>query len=266
MMKMKKLKPVQGTMIVLCISAGASLAPAQSVQPTYPSTAEATKSLVQAVQSNDERAIANILGAATELTTSRNPNQDKMERELFVQKYQEMHRLHREADGSMILYIGAENWPFPVPLVNRNGAWYFDPEAGRKEVLLRRIGENELAAITNCREFAGAEQHYTAAPRDPTNSSPASLVAQAASGSANGDPVLLNGYYFRLGPVQSSKGQKPVIALVAYPAEYRSSGVMTFVVTKDGVIYEKDLGKDTTTLASTMTTFRKDSTWRPAGE
>ena len=266
MMKMKKLKPVQGTMIVLCISAGASLAPAQSVEPTYPSPAEATKSLVQAVQSNDEQAIANILGAATELTTSQNPSQDRVERELFVQKYQEMHRLHREADGSIILYIGAENWPFPVPLVNRNGAWYFDPEAGRKEVLLRRIGENELAAITNCREFAGAEQHYTAAPGDPTNSSPASLVAQAASGSANGDPVLLNGYYFRLVPVQSAKGQKPVIALVAYPAEYRSSGVMTFVVTKDGVIYEKDLGKDTTTLASTMTAFRKDPTWRPTGE
>ena len=259
MMKMKKLKPVQSTMIVLCISAGASLAPAQSVQPTYPSTAEATKSLVQAVQSNDERAIASILGAATELTTSRNPNQDKMERELFVQKYQEMHRLHREADGSMILYIGAENWPFPVPLVNRNGAWYFDPEAGRKEVLLRRIGENELAAITNCHEFAGGEP-----AGDPTNSSPASLVAQAASGPGNG--VLLNGYYFRLVPVQSAKGQKPVIALVAYPAEYRSSGVMTFVVTKDGVIYEKDLGKDTTTLASTMTAFRKDPTWRPTGE
>jgi hypothetical protein len=264
MMKMKKLKPVQGTMIVLCISAGASLAPAQSVEPTYPSPAEATKSLVQAVQSNDEQAIANILGAATELTTSRNPDQDKMERELFVQKYQEMHRLHREADGSMILYIGAENWPFPVPLVNRNGAWYFDPEIGRKEVLLRRIGENELAAIKNCHEFAGAEQHYTVAPGDPTNSSAASLVAQAASGSANGD--LLSGYYFRLVPVQSAKGQKPVIALVAYPAEYRSSGVMTFVVTKAGVIYEKDLGKDTATLASTMTTFRKDPSWRPAGE
>jgi DUF2950 family protein len=265
MMKMQKLKPVQGTMIVLCISAGASLAPAQSVQPTYSSTAEATKSLVHAVQSNDEQAIFTILGAGPELTTSRDPSRDRVERELFVQKYQEMHRLHREADGSMILYIGAENWPFPVPLVNTDGAWHFDPKAGMKEVLLRRIGENELIAITTCREFAGAE-HYRAAPGDPTNSSPTSLVAKAASGSANGDPVLLNGYYFRLVPVQSGKGQTPVIALIAYPAEYRSSGVMTFAVTKDGVIYEKDLGKDTTTLASAMTTFRKDPTWRPAGE
>jgi Protein of unknown function (DUF2950) len=265
MMKVNKLKPVQGTMIVLCISAGASLAPAQSVQPTYPTTAEATKSLVQAVQSNDEQAIFTILGAGPELTTSRDPSRDRVERELFVQKYQEMHRLHREADGSMILYIGAENLPFPVPLVNTDGAWHFDPKAGMKEVLLRRIGENELIAITTCREFAGAE-HYRAAPGDPTNSSPTSLVAKAASGSANGDPVLLNGYYFRLVPVQSAKGQTPVIALIAYPAEYRSSGVMTFAVTKDGVIYEKDLGKDTTTLASAMTTFRKDPTWRPAGE
>ena len=225
----------------------------QSAGRTFPSTAEAGQTLFQAVQSNDEQAIASILGGPTELTTSSDPGQDKADRELFVQKYQEMHRLHREADGSVTLYIGAENWPFPVPLVNQNGAWRFDPDAGKREVLLRRIGENELTTIANCRDFGAAKEHSLDA-------------AKAAGGSASGERVLLNGYYFRA-PVQPVNRQaSPAIALIAYPAEYGSSGVMTFVVTKDGVVYEKDLGANTTELAGAMAVFHKDSTWRPAGE
>jgi hypothetical protein len=239
----------------------------QPVQPTFPSAAQATQSLFEAVKSNNEQAIATILGGPTELTTSSDPGQDKVDRELFVEKYQEMHRLGSEADGSVVLYVGAENWPFPVALVNKNGAWHFDADAGKSQVLFRRIGEDELIAITNCREFAAAEEHYLAAPGNPTNSSPTSLVARAARGSASGDPVLIDGYYFRLVPVQSAKNQTPAaITLIAYPAEYRSSGVMTFVVGKDGAVYEKDLGANTTTLASTMSAIHKDPTWRPAGE
>jgi hypothetical protein len=256
---------VQVAMIGLCITSGTFLALAeQSAQPTFPSATEATQSLFQAVQSNDEQGIVNILGGPTELTSSRDPGQDKVDRELFVQKYQEMHRLSREADGSVTLYIGAENWPFPISLVSQNGAWRFDSDGGQKEVLFRRIGENELIAIANCREFAAAEKHYRADPANPTNSSPTSLVARAASGSASGAPVLLDGYYFRLLRVRPAKGQTPgAVALIAYPAEYRSSGVMTFVVTENGVIYEKDLGANTSTLASTMSAFHKDATWRP---
>jgi hypothetical protein len=92
-------------------------------------------------------------------------------------------------------------------------------------------------------------------------------VASAARGSAGGVPVLLDGYNFRLVPVQSARSRTPaVIALIAYPAKYRSSGVMTFVVTKGGVVYEKDLGANTTAIASTMARFQKDPTWRPTGE
>src|SRR5579864_7353338 len=69
--------------------------------------------------------------------------EDKLEREQFSQKYQEMHRLVREADGNTVLYIGAENWPFPIPLVSTNGAWHFDSDAGKSEILFRTIGENE---------------------------------------------------------------------------------------------------------------------------
>src|ERR1700732_2375200 len=99
-----------------------------SAQPTFQSTAEASQTLFQAVQSNNEEVIAKILGGQTELTSSRDRGQDKVDREMFVQKYQEMHRLRREADRSVTLYIGAENWPFPIPIIEKNGAWRFDAE------------------------------------------------------------------------------------------------------------------------------------------
>src|SRR5260370_22368260 len=134
----------------------------QSPQPTFSSAADATQNLFQAVQQNNEQAIANILGGPTELTSSREPGQDKLDREMFVQKYQEMHRLGREADRSVTLYIGAENWPFPVPIIEKNGTWRFDSDAGLKEVLYRRIGHNELTAIAICHDFIAAAQHTQA--------------------------------------------------------------------------------------------------------
>src|ERR1700694_2692393 len=152
-------------MVALWITSGACLGLAQqSVQPTFPSATEASQSLFQAVQRNNEEAITNMLGGPTELTSSRDEGQDKAERELFVQKYQEMHRLGREADGSVTLYIGAENWPFPIPLVQKNGAWRFDSDGGLKEGMFRRIGENELTAIEICHELVAAEKQLHAKP------------------------------------------------------------------------------------------------------
>jgi hypothetical protein len=237
-----------------------------SPQPTFTSAAEAAQSLFQAVQSNNEEAVANTLGGPTDLTSSGDATQDKVDRDLFVQKYEEMHRLRREGDGLVTLYIGAENWPFPIPLLNENGAWRFDPDAGQKEIVFRRIGENELTALETCHEFVVSATRYRAeSSTDPERSAPASLVAKAASGSGNSDPVLFHGYYFRLLPVRPAK-TAGAVALIAYPAEYRSSGVMTFVVTKSGVVYEKDFGPNTPTLASAMSTFHKDATWRTTGE
>jgi len=241
----------------------------QSAQPTFHSTAEATETLFQAVRSNNAEAIANILGGPTELASSRDELQDKVDRELFVEKYQEMHRLGRDTDGSVTLYIGAENWPFPVPLVAKNGAWRFDPDAGAQEVTFRRIGDNELTAIATCHEYVAAERRYRTDPKteDPADISVASLVAKAASGSAGADPVLLHGYYFRVLSMRGTSGQRTgQFALIAYPAEYRSSGVMTFIATDNDIVYEKDLGANTSALAGAMATFHKDATWRVAGE
>jgi hypothetical protein len=265
-------KPSRGARCVvvpLVIFATCGLAQQQPGSQKFASTAEAVQSLFQAVQHNDERAIENILGGPTDLTSTTDEAQDKVERDMFVQKYQEMHRIGREPDGAMTLYIGAENWPFPIPLVQKNGAWHFDVDAGRKEVLFRRIGENELAAITMCHEFVANEKSYSKNPSAASleGISPTSLVARAATDSGGGDPLLVHGYYFRMQPSDRQTASKTAgrFTLIAYPAAYRSSGVMTFVVTEKDVVYEKDLGPDTSTIAGAMTAFLKDATWVDTG-
>ena len=150
----------------------------------------------------------------------------------------------------MTLYIGAENWPFPIPLVEKNGAWRFDSDAGQKEVLFRRIGENELTAIDICHQLVAAEKQLRSNPNAEiqVDSRLASLVSAAASGSASGQPVLIQGYYFRV----AAKQPNGRFAFIAYPAEYRSSGVKTFIVRDKDVVYEKDLGANTSARASAM--------------
>jgi hypothetical protein len=245
----------------------------------FSSAAEASKALFQAAQKEDEQALEAILGAGREVTSSSDEVEDKLEREQFSKKYQEMHRLVREADGSTVLYIGAENWPFPIPLVSKNGAWYFDSKIGMEEVKFRRIGENEATAIQVCEEFAltkredNAQRDDTAkaTSEDPITRFAQSLVtAGTTNADANGSSPF-HGYYFRLVNGNSAAGtdsyvsggkKRGVLALVAYPADYRSSGVKTFVVSQKGVVFEKDLGPDTTMVAPD--TSVRSSGWRPA--
>jgi hypothetical protein len=194
-----------------------------------------------------------------------------VDRQRFVEKYQQMHRLGHDADGTVTLYIGAENWPFPIPLVQKNNAWRFDPDAGSKEVLFRRIGENEFTAIAICHELVANEKQYRANPNsaNPTGISRSSLVAVAAGKSKSSGPVLFHGYYFQVLATHATAGEGKSnggFVFVAYPAEYRSSGVMTFFVTGNGVVYEKDLGTDTSSLANTTATFHKDSSWHRADQ
>jgi hypothetical protein len=241
--------------------AGSSFA--QESQPTkFSSPGEASDALFQAAQKQDEPALEAILGAGKEVTSSSNEEEDKLEREQFSQKYQEMHRLVREADGTTILYIGAENWPFPIPLVSKNGAWYFDSKTGKQEILFRRIGENEATAIDVCQEFAMKKTASAAKADsyDPITQFVDSLVSGAAANADNKEPNDFHGYYFRIVNKGSTSAD---FALVAYPAEYKSSGVMTFVVGRDGVVYQKDLGPGTTTLAPQIK-GRTGSSWHPA--
>jgi hypothetical protein len=237
---------------------------AQDAQPkTFASAGDAANALFEASQREDEQALEAILGAGKEVTSSSDEIQDKLEHEQFSQKYQEMHRLVREPDGSTVLYIGAENWPFPIPLVSKNGAWHFDPETGKQEIQFRRIGENEATAIGVCEEFAMAKNGSAvkAASYDPITQFAESL-ASAGADTPNKESTFFHGYYFRIVSEKSATGTNR-LALVAYPAEYQSSGVMTFVVTRGGIAYEKDLGSNTTTLARNLKRG-PDSSWHTA--
>lgn len=251
-------------MLAVWVVGGAYPALCQVTQQTFSSPSDATQTLFQAVQKNNEKAIDHILGGPTDLASSGDEVQDKADRQMFVQKYQEMHRVGREADGSMTLYIGAENWPFPVPLVQKNGVWRFNAEAGQMEVLFRRIGDNELSAIASCHKFVADEKQSQTNPSsvEMAGNFPASLVTKAAVTSGGGQRALYHGYYFHVLATRPNGG----FTMIAYPAEYRSSGVMTFVVTDQNLVYEKDLGPRTSAIANAMTAFHKDASWHDADE
>lgn len=232
----------------------------------FQSPAEASQILFRAVQRDDAAAVAMILGGPSELASSGDAVQDKLDREMFVQKYQEMHRLGRDADGSETLYIGAENWPFPIPLVEIKGTWHFDSVAGLKEVLFRRIGENELTAIEICHELVAAEKQFRTNPKaaGQADNPLASLVSAAARGSDSVEPIRIHGYYFGVAANPRTDGK--AVGFVAYPAEYRSSGVMTFFVTANDVVMEKDLGANSAALASGLTFSHEDTGWVPSDD
>lgn len=249
----------------------------EAARDTFASAAEAIRALFVAVQDNDEQAITRILGGDEEIASSGDEMEDKRDRERFVQKYQQMHRLVREPDGTTVLYVGAENWPFPVPLVTRQGQWFFDPDAGAQEVLYRRIGENESIAIGTCHALVGTREN------DQKNEETDSAVSEYArrlvstsptnggAGSADdGDTSRpFHGYYFRKlnGSYKRSNAPNSAageVSYMAYPEEYRSSGVMTYTVTSEGAVYEKDLGPNTEALANAITASNPDSSWHAA--
>jgi len=279
----------------------------QQGQKTFSSAEEASNALVTAAQSNDEKGMLDILGAdGKQIVSSGDETEDAQSRATFVARYQEMHRLVKEPDGTTVLYIGAHNWPTPIPLVNRGGAWYFDTEVGKKEILYRRIGRNEISTIRVCQELVAAQKEHYAAQHneyaqkffsdeglhnglywkaaDGEPQSPigplvaAAAVAKGYAKSQDGAPTPYRGYYYLVLTRQGKNGPGGAksylvngkmtegFAFVAYPAEYRSSGVMTFIVDQDGVVHEKDLGKKTDVLAKAMTEYNANSTWRKAEE
>src|SRR5271156_2935503 len=153
--------PVIAMLLAVCF-ATPSMAQ-QADQKTFSSPEEAGKALVAAMQSNDEKAMLDILGRdGKQIVSSGDDAEDAQSRANFVEKYQEVHRLVKEPDGSTVLYIGAKNWPTPIPLLSKGNGWYFDTEAGKQEILYRRVGRNEMSAIKVCEELAAAQKEYSA--------------------------------------------------------------------------------------------------------
>jgi hypothetical protein len=137
----------------------------EPTQQEFRSPEEASAALFAAAQQTNNRALLEVLGpAGKDLISSVDPAEDRKDREKFVAKYNEMHRVAKDPGGAMVLYVGAENWPLPIPLVEKNGVWGFDTQAGKEEILARRIGRNELAAINACHQLVNAkERHYARA-------------------------------------------------------------------------------------------------------
>lgn len=278
-------------------------------QKTFASPADAGAALLEAARSGDQNALLAIFGPnARDVLFTGDPVKDKDSLQDFVAAYNQMHRWREIKVGGQMLYIGADNYPFPIPLGQKSpGQWSFDTAAGKDEILARRIGKDELTAIAACGAVADAQQLYFSQTHDgdkvkqyaqrfvadegkqnglywhvPNGESPSPLgllgdFARAAGYTNAGDkPQPFDGYLFRIVTKQGDKakgGAQDFIvngrmtggfAILAYPAEYRNSGIMTFIIGKDGIVYQKDLGEKTTDVASALAEYNPGDGWTPA--
>jgi hypothetical protein len=284
----------------------ATMSAQESRQKTFASPQEAGSALYEAVKSDDKAATLAVLGSsASSIISSGDEVQDKNNRGIFVKHYEQMHRWATSQAGNQILFIGADNWPFPVPLKKDSaGKWYFDTKDGVQEILFRRIGKNELITIHVCETLAKAQHEYFEQLHDSdtvhqyaqrflsesgkqnglywpvSEGQPESpigpLVARATKqgyGQSSGSPEPFHGYFYRILKGQGANAPGAAksyivdgkmtggFAFLAYPAEYRNSGVMTFLVDQNGIVYQKDLGPKTDDIAKDMTTYNPDKTW-----
>jgi len=280
-------------------------ASAAVAQQDYKSPQDAVDALVAAARSGDDKAALVVLGrSGKDIISSGDPVADTAARERFVRTYDGKHQIALEGDRKAILVLGDDDYPFPIPLLRVKGMWSFDTEAGREEILFRRIGRNELETIQTCLAYVDAQNEYAAEDRTgagagvyaqrfvsepgkkdglywPTaeGEAPSPLGELFAEATQQGYRVgegrsPYHGYYFRILTRQGTAAEGGAgdyvvdgkmiggFALVAYPAEYRNSGVMTFIVNYAGTIFQKDLGPHSAAIAENMTAFNPDPTWK----
>jgi len=277
----------------------------KDAQRTFVTPQDAIQATIDAAERNDTAALLQLFGPeGKDIVESGDPAEDKDLRTEFARSAHE--KLRIDADPLMPdrveFTVGAQEWPFPVPVVLRNGRWQLDSASGRLEILARRIGRNELNAMEVCRGYAEAQMEYAAAEHDGNRvlvyaqkiaATPGkqdglylggasdSLVSQPFAEAAIASPSTMgkkaepyHGYYYRLlksqGPDAAGGAFDYVVngkmiggfALIAWPAEYGVSGVGTFIINHDGVVYEKDLGAGTAVQARQMTRFNPDKSWQ----
>ena len=284
-------------------------------QKSYASPEEAVKALIDALRINNKAELLAVLGPdGKEIISSGDEVADTEAREHFISDYKEKNDLEKESPDKVVLSVGQDDWPLPIPIVKKDGRWVFDTEAGKEELLNRRIGRNELNTIDVMHAFVDAQREYASKDRNGDGTiefaqkiistsgkedglyweakeggeeSPfGPLIAEAAKGgykytekkTQNGHPSPYHGYFFKI-----LKGQGPnapgghydyVVngkmilgyGLLAYPASYGNSGVMTFIINQDDVVYQKDLGEDTAKIAESITTYDPDKTWTKVGD
>jgi hypothetical protein len=274
------------------------------VQKTFASAEAAAKALADAMRAKDNRQTWQILGpGASRLLRSGDPVQDNDARQAFVAGYDQSVKFERRPDGRTTLLVGPDDFPFPYPLVAQDGHWHFDAKQGNNEVLDRRIGRNELSAISVCLAYVDAQREYATRDRNANGlleyaqkltSSPGThdglywetkegeppspvgpLVARARGQGYGhgGSDVPYHGYLYRILTGQGKDAPGGAydyvvdgrmiggFGLVAYPARWGNSGVMTFICNHDGVVYERNLGRDTQAIASQMKLFDPGAGW-----
>jgi hypothetical protein len=282
------------------------VAPAAYAQQRFKSPDEAVTTLVAAVRAADVRDMLKVLGPqGRDILVSGDEVADQTARAAFLIAYDLKHQVVKSDGGnSATLVVGNNDWLFPIPLVQKGGAWQFDAVAGRREVLFRRIGRNELSAIQAALAFVDAQNDYAsmnptgskvdtyaqrilsspgkkdglywpAAANEPQSPLGEAFAAATAQGYRTGaGQIPYHGYYYKVltaqGPNAPGGAMNYLVknnliggfGLVAWPAEYGNSGVMTFIVNHAGVVLQKDLGPKTARIASRMTTFDPDPSWR----
>ena len=300
--------PALAVTLILAASPVPSLA-AEAEQKSFSSPKAAAKALVDAVRARGNATLLKILGPGSkELVSSGDDVADRRARERFVKQYDEANRIEQAGETEAILYIGPDDWQFPIPLVKQGARWRFDTHEGKEEILNRRIGRNELNTIQVCLAYVDAQREYylknptgdgvlqyaqkflsgkgkqrdglhweTGPGEEPSPLGPLIAEARAEGYSLEpsaGRPVPYYGYAYRILKAQGkdtpggayeyvvSDRMIGGFALVAFPAQYGSSGVMTFIVNHDGVVYQKDLGPKTEAIAQGMTEFNPDNTWK----
>ena len=291
---------VAGTMALLLVASAAA------AQERFQSPEDAVAALINAAKATDRAALLRVLGPdSTEILSSGDPVADAAGRKRVIDAYDAKHQVVLEGMDKAELVIGTEDWPFPIPLVRKDGTWRFDTAAGRDEILFRRIGRNELSTIQAILAYVDAQHEYAEkgiagsgvyaqrivsqpgkkdglywpAQSGEDDSPLGELVAGAtAEGYRIGQQrIPYHGYYYKILTRQGPSAPGGALdyiargrmmggfALVAYPAEYGNSGVMTFLVNHQGIVFEKDLGPATARIAGGMTAFNPDGTWRRVG-
>ena len=273
---------------------------------TFATAAEAAAALVDALRGEKLDAIESVLGpGSAKLVSSGDKVSDAAERKRFSTAYDEQHDLVPDGPDRMTLQVGKDKWPLPIPLVQANGRWYFDSEAGAQEIINRRIGRNEIAAIRTALAYVDAQKEFYAmtgengtaqyaqrlvstpgkhdglywvAAEGEGESPLAPLVAQAREegypgANVSGKPQPYHGYYFRILTAQGADTPEGAInyvkdgmmtggfGLIASPATYGASGIMTFIVNQNGIVYQKDLGPQTVSIVAATKLFDPDLTW-----
>ena len=286
--------------IAVMLSCASSSAPAQQQFETPDEAAQTLATAVRAGDLNGILAVLGPDGR--DIATSGDKVEDQRVRNAFLEAYDRKHGIVFTEDGKVMLTVGPVDWPFPIPLVRRKDHWVFDAAAGRDEILARRIGRNELDAIQACLAYVDAQNEYaernpdrnggyarrilsspgkrdglywkTAASEELSPLGEAVVLASAEGYRFGQGRIPYHGYYFTIltrqgrdapgGAVNYVVRGKMIggFALVAYPAEYGNSGVMTFIVSYTGIVYQKDLGPRTAQIAGQMDSFNPDRSWQ----